>query len=107
MTGQAAPVAAFIEADPDFSAFWQRLRDFLELLLPRYAAEGKKYFTIAVGCTGGKHRSVLVAERLAGHLRATGWRVDLAHRELKINMGQASSAGLNAAPGQEALSQVS
>ncbi|MFM8615562.1 MAG: RNase adapter RapZ, partial [Alphaproteobacteria bacterium] len=38
MTGQAAPVAAFIEADPDFSAFWQRLRDFLELLLPRYAA---------------------------------------------------------------------
>ena len=107
MTGQAAPVAAFIEADPDFSAFLQRLKGFLELLLPRYAVEGKKYFTIAVGCTGGKHRSVLVAERLAGHLRDTGWRVDLAHRELKLAGGQASSDGLNVASGQEALSQVS
>ena len=107
MTGQAAPVAAFIEADPDFSAFWQRLRDFLELLLPRYAAEGKKYFTIAVGCTGGKHRSVLVAERLAGHLRASGWRVDLAHRELKIIGGQDSPAGSVIAPGQEALTKAS
>jgi UPF0042 nucleotide-binding protein len=99
-------VAAFIEADPDFSAFWQRLRDFLELLLPRYKAEGKKYFTIAVGCTGGKHRSVLVAERLAGHLHDTGWRVDLAHRELKLAGGQASSAGVNVASGQEVLSQA-
>ena len=107
MTGQAAPVAAFIEADPDFSGFWQRLRDFLELLLPRYAAEGKKYFTIAVGCTGGKHRSVLVAERLAGHLREAGWRVDLAHRELKNAGGQVSPAGSIAASGQEALSQAS
>jgi len=107
MTGQAAPVAAFIEADPDFSAFWQRLRDFLELLLPRYAAEGKKYFTIAVGCTGGKHRSVLVAERLAGHLRASGWRVDLAHRELKIAGGQSSATGPSSAAGQGALSQES
>jgi UPF0042 nucleotide-binding protein len=106
MTGQAAPVAAFIEADPDFSAFWQRLRDFLELLLPRYKAEGKKYFTIAVGCTGGKHRSVLVAERLAGHLHDTGWRVDLAHRELKLAGGQASSDSVNVASGQEALSQA-
>jgi UPF0042 nucleotide-binding protein len=76
-------------------------------LLPRYAAEGKKYFTIAVGCTGGKHRSVLVAERLAGHLRASGWRVDLAHRELKIAGGQASAAGSSSAAGQGALSQES
>ena len=55
-------------------------------LLPRYVAEGKKYLTIALGCTGGRHRSVFVAEKLAAHLAETssmhGWRVELAHREL-------------------------
>ena len=54
--------------DPDFAAFWQRLTGFLVPLLPRYVAEGKKYLTVAVGCTGGRHRSVLVAERLGDYL---------------------------------------
>ena len=51
-------------------AFWTRLVGFIDPLLPRYVAEGKKYLTVALGCTGGKHRSVLVAERLAAHLRS-------------------------------------
>jgi UPF0042 nucleotide-binding protein len=82
MTGLDTPVAEFVAADPDFPAFWERLTGFVEPLLPRYVAEGKKYLSIAIGCSGGKHRSVHVAERLAAHLRAQGWRVDVAHRDL-------------------------
>lgn len=82
LTGRDAAVAAHVAADPDFPAFWARLTGFIEPLLPRYIAEGKKYLTIALGCTGGRHRSVFVAEKLAAHLRQQGWRADLAHREL-------------------------
>jgi UPF0042 nucleotide-binding protein len=82
LTGRDADVAAFIKADPDFGAFWQRMTALLDPLLPRYAAEGKKYLTVALGCTGGRHRSVLLAEMLAAHLARQGWRVDLRHREL-------------------------
>lgn len=81
-TGRDAPVAAFVESDPDFGTFWRRMTDLLDLLLPRHAADAKKYLTIAIGCTGGRHRSVLVAERLAAYLAAAGWRVDCMHREL-------------------------
>lgn len=84
MTGLDAPVAEFVAADPDFEGFFGRLVGFVEPLLPRYVAEGKKYLSIAIGCSGGKHRSVHVAERLAAHLRAQGWRVDTAHRELAV-----------------------
>jgi UPF0042 nucleotide-binding protein len=81
-TGQDRPVAEFIAADPDFPVFFGRLTELLGLLLPRHAADGRKYLTIAVGCTGGRHRSVLVAERLARQLAEDGWRVDCVHREL-------------------------
>lgn len=82
LTGRDVAVADYVAADPDFPGFWARLTGFIEPLLPRYVGEGKKYLTIAVGCTGGRHRSVFVAEKLAAHLRQQGWRVDLAHREL-------------------------
>ncbi|MFL1463059.1 RNase adapter RapZ [Roseococcus sp. DSY-14] len=82
LTGLDPAVGAFVAADPDFTGFWERLTGFLEPLLPRYVAEGKKYLTIALGCTGGKHRSVFAAERLADHLRRQGWRAESAHREL-------------------------
>jgi UPF0042 nucleotide-binding protein len=81
-TGQDAAVAEYIAADPDFPSFFGRLTDLLALLLPRHAADGRKYLTIALGCTGGRHRSVLVAERIAQHLAEGGWRVDCMHREL-------------------------
>ena len=57
-------VAAYIAADPDFPRFFNDLCGWLRPLLPRYEGEGKSYFTIAVGCTGGRHRSVYVADRL-------------------------------------------
>ncbi|PHK94840.1 RNase adapter RapZ [Pseudoroseomonas rhizosphaerae] len=92
-TGHNAAVAAYIKADPEFGPFWQRMTALLDPLLPRYAAEGKKYLTVALGCTGGKHRSVLLAELLAAHLAAQGWRVDLSHRELDAAGRQAAAAG--------------
>ena len=83
-------MAAHIEADPDFGAFWSRLTGFLDPLLPRYVAEGKKYLTVALGCTGGRHRSVLAAERLTAHLRRSGWQADATHRELSPGTGDAA-----------------
>jgi UPF0042 nucleotide-binding protein len=60
-------------------------------LLPRYQAEGKSYLTIAIGCTGGKHRSVYIAERLAAWLRAQGVDVGLSHRGLDRAMDEATA----------------
>jgi UPF0042 nucleotide-binding protein len=105
LTGRDAAVAAYIEADPDFGPFWRCMTEMLGPLLPRYAQEGKKYLTIALGCTGGKHRSVLAAERLAHHLQTHGWRVDVIHRELTAIAAGARAAGR--APGREALTQAS
>jgi UPF0042 nucleotide-binding protein len=105
MTGRDAPVAAFVEGDPDFAPFWARMTGLLDMLLPRYAAEGKKYLTIAIGCTGGKHRSVLVAERLAAHLADGGWRTEVVHRELAPPPASPAGAGVHA--GREALARSS
>lgn len=82
-TGRDAPVVDYVAADPDFAAFFDRLTGLLGPLMPRYAAEGKTYLTLAIGCTGGRHRSVMVAERLARWLRGQGQRVELRHRELE------------------------
>lgn len=81
-TGLDPAVAAYVTADPDYAGFLDRLTGLLDLLLPRFLQEGKKYATIAVGCTGGRHRSVTVVEHLAAHLAEGGWRVTATHREL-------------------------
>jgi len=83
-TGLDPDVAAYIDADPDFPAFLRMIQDLLGLLLPRFTQEGKKYATIAVGCTGGRHRSVHIVEELARSLGNddAGWRLHVAHREL-------------------------
>jgi RNase adapter protein RapZ len=98
LTGLDGPVGAFIEADPDFAPFFDRLTQLLLPLLPRYDREGKSYLTIAIGCTGGQHRSVFVAERLAECLRAQGKPVDVAHRDLAP--GGRRDAALPAADGR-------
>ena len=89
-TGLDAEVGAYIEADPDFGSFFVRIAELIDMLLPRFVQEGKKYATITIGCTGGRHRSVHLVEKLAGHLAANsaaagadlGWRVHVTHREL-------------------------
>jgi UPF0042 nucleotide-binding protein len=82
LTGRDAEVVRFIEADSGFAPFFAGLTGLLLPLLPRFEQEGKSYLTLAVGCTGGKHRSVMVAERLAAWLRAQGQSVELRHRDL-------------------------
>ena len=88
-TGQDPRVAAYIEEDPECTPFVERLTGFLSPLLPRYRAEGKSYLTIAFGCTGGKHRSVYVAERLTAWLRGQGIDAGLNHRGLDRASGEA------------------
>lgn len=82
LTGREPAVGAYIEADPGLQPFLDGLGGLLDLLLPRYQSEGKSYLTIAFGCTGGKHRSVYLAERLAARLQERGMRARVVHREL-------------------------
>ncbi|MBW8727082.1 MAG: RNase adapter RapZ [Inquilinus limosus] len=81
-TGQDPAVQAMIRRDIQFDPFMASLFGLLEPLLPRYNREGKSYLTIAVGCTGGKHRSVFVAETLAAWLDGQGTRRGLVHRDM-------------------------
>jgi UPF0042 nucleotide-binding protein len=81
--GRDAGVDAFVAADPLFQPFFERLAEMVLLLLPAYRQEGKAYLGIGLGCTGGRHRSVALAERLAARLRQEGWRVNVRHRELE------------------------
>ena len=83
LNGLDRAVGQFIETDPDFEAFFRSLVGLLKPLLPRFAQEGKSYLTIAIGCTGGKHRSVFIAERLAQALRAESAHVGVVHRDIK------------------------
>jgi UPF0042 nucleotide-binding protein len=82
LTGRDRPVADYIRRDRHFPDVFRRLILLLEPLLPLYASEGKSYLTIAVGCTGGRHRSVYVAEKLANELAKRKIRVELRHRDL-------------------------
>ena len=83
LTGMDPEVAAHVRSDPDYERFYARLRDMILPLVPRYAGEGKSYLTLAFGCTGGRHRSVALAEAMAQELRAEGHNVTLAHRDLE------------------------
>ena len=75
-------IAKFIKNDLGFEIFFQSLTGLLEPLLPRFQNEGKSYLTIAIGCTGGQHRSVFVAEELVAWLCKNGQNADIMHREL-------------------------
>jgi UPF0042 nucleotide-binding protein len=86
-TGLDPEVGAYVEADPDYTAFFGAITGLLSLVLPRFVEEGKKYSTIAVGCTGGRHRSVHLVERLAVFLTESGWRPNVTHRELAREVG--------------------
>lgn len=81
--GRSVEVATYVAEDPLFEQYFVSLTTLLSPLLPRFAAEGKSYLTIAVGCTGGRHRSVYVAERLNRWLLDQGARVKIRHRELE------------------------
>ncbi|UUL83511.1 RNase adapter RapZ [Sphingomonas qomolangmaensis] len=93
-TGRDADVAEYVIGDPAYAQAFGSIAALLELLLPRYRAEGKAYVTIAFGCTGGRHRSVHVAERMASQLRKAGFSPTVTHRDL----GSAPQDSLAIAP---------
>ena len=82
-TGKDPKVAAYIRGFPQTGEFIHRIRDLLAYLIPHYMHEGKSYLNIAVGCTGGRHRSVYIAEALRRELRQLGYKPGLAHRDLR------------------------
>ena len=83
LTGRDKAVGDYIRRDPAFAPFVESLAGMLRALLPRFEREGKSYLTVAIGCTGGKHRSVFVAELLAAQLRQLDYRVALIHRDVE------------------------
>jgi RNase adapter protein RapZ len=85
LTGKHPGVARYIRSFPQTAEFIQRISDLLIYLLPHYIAEGKSYLTISFGCTGGHHRSVLIASEIRKRLAAAGFRAKETHRDVKKN----------------------
>ncbi len=82
-TGRDRAVAQFMEKDAGSREFMDRLEEYLRYVVPFYVAEGKSYLTVAIGCTGGRHRSVMIAERLRrGLAGAGGARIRVRHRDI-------------------------
>ena len=108
-TGLDADVGAYVAADPDFAGFFNCLTQMIELLLPRFVQEGKKYATIAIGCTGGRHRSVYLVEQLSDYLveriaaRSLSWRLHVSHRELAREGLSAAYLSNRSVPGGDAM----
>lgn len=100
LDGRDASVQAHVASDPRFDPFFDRVLDLTRLLLPAYREEGKTHFGLGFGCTGGRHRSVALAERMAAALAEDGWQVSIRHRELE----RAGPAAPPARPGPPAAS---
>ncbi|MET4895974.1 RNase adapter RapZ [Sphingomonadaceae bacterium jetA1] len=96
-TGLDKPVIDYIRHDPAYETTMEQLEALLTTLVPRYIASGKSYITIAIGCTGGRHRSVHVAERIAGRLRQNGFSPTVMHRDL----GAVPKDSLEAGPAKQ------
>ena len=97
--GRDAEVSAYVQADPNFVAFFGKLQEMLFILLPAQLQEGKAQLTIGFGCTGGQHRSVAVAEKLAKVLAEAGWQVSKRHRELERRGNSAVLDGISGETG--------
>ncbi len=82
LTGLDVKVREYVIAFPDSVAFLDKVGELLDFLVPKYKLEGKSYLTVAVGCTGGQHRSVVLAEELADRLRVAGAKPVVRHRDL-------------------------
>jgi UPF0042 nucleotide-binding protein len=82
LTGLDAPVRDFVMGRPETQEFMKRWKALLDCVMPGYVAEGKQQLAIAVGCTGGQHRSVAIAEATGAYLKNQGYRVHVSHRDL-------------------------
>ncbi|MGZ5492219.1 MAG: RNase adapter RapZ [Thermoanaerobaculia bacterium] len=82
-TGIDAEILEYLRKQPEYEEFYKRLYDFVAYLIPQYKKEMKSYLTIAIGCTGGRHRSVAVAQRLGEDLEKQGHNVEIVHRDYR------------------------
>lgn len=101
LTGLSPEVAKYVHDDPLTEPFLEKMFDLIGFTLPQYQQEGKAYLTVAIGCTGGRHRSVTIAEDLAVYLRSQGYRVEILHRDARREShseqaGQADHDGASA-----------
>ncbi len=83
LPGSHARIRRFVMDQPETREFLDRLYDFVDYLVPQFVTEGKTHLTIGLGCTGGRHRSVVLGDELARHLRGRGCRVHVRHRDLR------------------------
>lgn len=81
--GRDVQIENYVMQDPDACILLEKLYDLMDWSVPQYLEEGKSYLTVAIGCTGGRHRSVLVAEKLGAHLQSRGYRVLVQHRDIE------------------------
>jgi UPF0042 nucleotide-binding protein len=82
MTGHDRTVIDYVSSFPQTHEFIERVSDLLTYLIPHYAAEGKSYLTISIGCTGGRHRSVMISEEIRRRLDAAGHVAKIVHRDI-------------------------
>jgi UPF0042 nucleotide-binding protein len=87
LSGKTEKVRSFVLNTEQTCLFLQKYFDLLDLLIPQYENEGKSYLTIAVGCTGGRHRSVVIARQLCDHITALGRKTELTHRDIEKSRG--------------------
>jgi len=85
-TGLDKAVQDYILSDDEAHEFIDKAKDMIDFLLPQYAAEGKSYFTIAIGCTGGKHRSVFVSGELKNHIENLNYPTSIKHRNIDLRV---------------------
>ncbi|MGH7272333.1 MAG: RNase adapter RapZ, partial [Polyangiaceae bacterium] len=99
LSGQDEAVARYVLASPETTEFLDRTRSLLEFVLPKYEREGKSYLTIAIGCTGGRHRSVAIADSLAAALsKSTGAPIAVVHRDVHRGLLTAPVESLDGPP---------
>ncbi|MFN3620459.1 RNase adapter RapZ [Sphingorhabdus sp.] len=101
MTGMDAAVSEYVSADPKYDEAMNKIRDLLRFLLPLYDAQGKAYINIAFGCTGGRHRSVHVAQTFGEWLREDGFALTVSHRNLTSRPIDALEEPANGADGNK------
>jgi UPF0042 nucleotide-binding protein len=82
LPGDSPQVRKFVLGQPATQEFMRRVTDLLDYLLPQYLEEGKSHLTLAIGCTGGKHRSVVLADELSSYLNTKGYAVSVRHRDI-------------------------
>lgn len=104
--GRDPSVAAHVAADPRFPPFLSQVAGLVDFLLPAQIEEGKAHFALGFGCTGGQHRSVLMAERLASRLAEAGWPVAIRHRELERRAAASAAAAAFAGAGAQGAPAV-